>query len=219
MTSPSGFRNEFSRRYANGAILFVAMIFLIIITIMALTASGTSLMQEKMVSGLRNAQLASNGAESALRDGESKLWNAALNGGGDLSLCGTQGLLGCYSFTPPPQINSVVQNFRTSSTLPWSTLSTYPGVQTYSTTTMTNLPSAIPGGAPATLSQNPVYIIEDLGPDLPPGAGSLPQVGIGGASNTNGITMHIYRITARSVGGNGTSTMRVVESTFASKSN
>ncbi|MDR2011989.1 MAG: hypothetical protein LBQ20_02845 [Rhodanobacter sp.] len=131
-------------------ILFIALIFLIIITVIAITASNLALIQEKMVGTMRNAYLATNGAESALREGESRLWNAAVNGPvGAFSVCGTQALLGCYSFNPQVP-NQTVKNFRTSSA--WTTS----GTQTYSTTDMTDLGSA---NASANLDQNPVYII------------------------------------------------------------
>jgi type IV pilus assembly protein PilX len=209
MAPSPDFCNGFNRHHTSGVILFVALIFLVLITIIAITASSISLMQEKMAGAMRNAHLAASGAESALREGESRLWNAAVNSpAGTLSVCGTTGLLGCYVFDPQAP-NPTVKNFRTSPT--W----TSSGAQTYSTTDMTDLGST---NASANLGRNPVYIIEDLGPELPPGASFYPQVGIGGVGDTSGITMQLYRITARSMGGND-SAIRVIESTFAVKGN
>ncbi|MBS0487131.1 MAG: pilus assembly protein PilX, partial [Proteobacteria bacterium] len=50
-----------------GAVLFVALVFLILITLLGLTASGTSILQERMAGGLRNGQMGLMGAETALR--------------------------------------------------------------------------------------------------------------------------------------------------------
>ena len=39
-------------RHQHGAVLFVALVFLILITLLALTATGTSILQEKMTGGM-----------------------------------------------------------------------------------------------------------------------------------------------------------------------
>ncbi|HVJ62548.1 MAG TPA: PilX N-terminal domain-containing pilus assembly protein, partial [Tahibacter sp.] len=60
-------RFDFAKaRQQRGAVLFVAMIFLILITVMAVTASWNSVLQERMTGGMRNRQLGMLGAESAL---------------------------------------------------------------------------------------------------------------------------------------------------------
>jgi len=50
-----------------GAVLFVALIFLILLTLLGLAASGNSILQERMTGGVRNRQLALMGAESGAR--------------------------------------------------------------------------------------------------------------------------------------------------------
>ena len=45
-----------------GVVLVVALIFLLLLTILAISASGRSLLQERMAGGLRNAQLAEQSA-------------------------------------------------------------------------------------------------------------------------------------------------------------
>jgi type IV pilus assembly protein PilX len=57
--------------------------------------------------------------------------------------------------------------------------------------------------------------------ELPPGvSGSLHESGATGTGGTGytSVARHIYRITARATGGNA-NTVRVLESTFAAKSN
>ena len=51
-----------------GAVLVVALIFLLLMTILAMSASGRSFLQERMVGGLRNAQQAEMSAQTALRE-------------------------------------------------------------------------------------------------------------------------------------------------------
>jgi Tfp pilus assembly protein PilX len=64
-----------------GAVLFVALVFLVLITLLGLTASSTSILQERMTGGLRNGQLGLMGAETAARGAEAWLWNLSNNNG------------------------------------------------------------------------------------------------------------------------------------------
>ena len=45
-------------RRQRGAVLFVALVFLLLLTLLGVTASSTSILQERMTGGMRNAQLA-----------------------------------------------------------------------------------------------------------------------------------------------------------------
>ncbi len=45
----------------HGAVLFVALVFLLLLTLLGVTASSTSVLQERMTGGMRNAQLAMHG--------------------------------------------------------------------------------------------------------------------------------------------------------------
>ena len=67
------------RETQGGAVLFVALVFLILLTLIGLTATGTSILQEKMTGGMRNRQLGLMGAESAMRGGEAYLWTLSFN--------------------------------------------------------------------------------------------------------------------------------------------
>lgn len=195
-------------RTQRGAALLVALVFLVLLTILALSASGTSLLQQKMVSATRNAQLAEWGAESALRGAEWRLWNASSDDATRIR-CGEGTLADCYifDFNSP---NATVVKFRDAKG--WFTTggTEYKGLK-YSGVSSTD--------ASPKLAENPYYVIEDLGLELPTGAGSLHE---SGASGTGGvgytsINRHLYRITARSTGGTENA-VRVVESIFAAKS-
>lgn len=202
-------RIGFTAARNRGAVLFVALVFIILVTLIALTATSTSILQERMVGGMRNAQLATSGGESGLREAEARLWNAS-EANLPFNVCGTEGLFNCYSFSVKNPIAKVV-TFRTSSA--WVT----DGAQTYGTKDLTALGT---GSESGNLASNPAYLIEDLGIEQPPGAGNFTQIGIDSdeAAGAGNVTKHLYRITSRSTGGNA-ATMRMVESTFASKSN
>lgn len=191
-------------RRQRGVVLVVALIFLLLITILAIAASGTSLLQLRLVGGLRSSQMADFGAESALRGAEWRLWTAS-----NIApmACTTSGPV-CYKYDPGA-LNANVESFRDSPG--WVDT----GSTVYSPTTMTTESK----DKTFKLTKDPVYIIEDLGVELPAGAGSQHESGQSapGTGNTS-VDSHIYRITARSTGAND-NTVRVLETTFAAKAN
>jgi len=203
-----------SARAQRGAVLVVALIFLLLLTILAISASGRSLLQERMAGGLRNAQQAEMSAQTALRGAEWKLWTSTSNVSTHLN-CGSGIFTDCYIFDPLSPITNVV-NFRTKQG--WVTTGSteykgYGGSTDYTAFTAT--------GESGNLANNPHYVIEDMGVELPPGiSGSLHESGSTGAGGTGSASTsrHIYRITARASGASE-NTVRVLESTFAAKSN
>ena len=98
-------------RAQRGAVLVVALIFLILLTILAISASGRSLLQERMAGGLHNAQQAEMSAMTALRGAEWKLWTSTTNVTAHLN-CGTGIFTDCYVYDPANPIANVV-DFRT----------------------------------------------------------------------------------------------------------
>lgn len=66
------------RQTERGAVLVVAMIFLLILTLLGITAMSTTTLQERMAGNLRDNNLAFQSAESALRDGEGVLQQATI---------------------------------------------------------------------------------------------------------------------------------------------
>ena len=193
-----------------GAVLVIALIFLLLLTILAMSASNRSLLQERMAGGLLNAQQAEMSAQTGLRGAEWRLWRSTSNVTAHLK-CGTGIFSDCYIFDPLNPIPNVVA-FREQSGWVTAGSTEYRGVNnaTDYTTTLNGK-----------LAENPRYMIEDLGVELPPGvSGGLHESGatgtlVGGSASTN---RHVYRITARATGGNE-GTVRALESTFAAKSN
>jgi len=223
---PSCFRISAARgtrrvgaRAQRGAVLVVALIFLLLLTMLAISASSRSLLQERMVGGLRNAQLAEMGAEAALRGAEWKLWSAAGNGAG--VACGTTVITECYIHDPLNPVGNVTA-FRAGSGWVTAGAVEYKGsgdsfdFKGMGSSTLISAEQR----ALAKLSENPHYLIEDLGPEQPLGGGSAHESGVTSSTDSGpgNISKHIYRITARSTGGSA-NTVRVLESTFAAKSN
>lgn len=206
------------RRSQRGAVLFVAIVFLLLLTLLALAAAGSSVLQERMTGGMRNNQLGLLGSESALRYTESYLWNLSGKTNEQKRLlfhCGASGKvgedgIGCFARTYG-QIDARVDRFRAQSG--YRPAATEANVAKIAVTGL--------GGdeATANLASQPRYIVEDIGefrpPFDPPGKRVGAQLGVtqgrNGASDTQAL--RIYRITARSDGGN-TSVQRVTESTF-----
>jgi type IV pilus assembly protein PilX len=201
-----------SFRYPNrqsGAVLFLAMVFLVLLTVLALTATSSSIMQERMTGAMRNRQMGLMGVETTLRGAEEMLWTLNFNGGANpLPPCRGATTTTCaYTNTIAGRATPTVQQFRTETT--WINPAS-DGARPYSRALNTLSGSEIS----AKLSAQPRYLLEYLGPDLPPssggtGGGLLP-VGGGGLN-----TRHFYRITARSQGGTG-AVVRVAESVYSS---
>lgn len=215
---PSGARAGFPRR-ERGAVLLVALIFLILLTLIAIGASSGSLLQQRMVAATRSAQLAVMSADTALRGAEWTLWSSA----SDLStpfICNGGSIntaTGCVKYDPrsaPYQADGAVTQFRADNNA-WLALAgpiTYKGVDGEGYTGQTD------DYETANIAQNPQYIIEDMGLVKPPGAGPQHESGVtglagGGGGGPGKLALHIYRVTARATGGNE-NVVRVVQSTF-----
>ena len=205
LKSPLLFRAPRDQR---GAVLFVALIFLILLTLLALTATSTSVLQEKMTGGMRNRQLSLTGAESVLRGGETFLWQLSYLGSQPLPPCKGPGSVTCVNRPQPTgTLVDYVQRFRSEKD--WDPATPLTGWISY-----THAMTGFTGSAEtAELAEEPRYIIEDLGPDVPPGAGQ--QLGTRDRELTSMVGRNEwYRITARSTGGSD-AVVRVAESVFS----
>jgi len=202
-----------------GVVLVVALIFLLLLTILAISASGRSLIQERMVGGLRNAQQAGISAENALRGAEWRLWTRTSQVGGRLNC-----MIGSISSddactvynpgNPPYTATGDVTKFRNSEGWVDGIGNTYKGPSNSIDYTSSSLQKT------ARLAKNPVYIIEDMGRELAPGTGPHHESGDTGPNNNapGQVNTHVFRITARATGGNE-NTVRVLQSTFDAQAN
>ena len=182
------------RHDERGSALIVGLIFLVLITLVGITAMSSTVLQERMTGGQRNESLAFNGSESALRGAERDVWQAfAKNDGVD------------YGFarkSQPMDETGTVADFRASNQWnsggdPYSKID-YPGLDVKA------------GGSK--LDRAPRYIVERLGP---PSACPAEANTCGGADplGNNGMAVY-YRITARSTGGDAR-VRRTDESVYA----
>jgi type IV pilus assembly protein PilX len=198
-----------------GAVLFLAMIFLVLLTILALTASSTSIMQERMVGGLRNRQLGLFGTETMLRGAEEVLWNLNYDTGTNpLPPCiGDSTEVACAHQLEHGQLNAQVQRFRTSTE--WLDPAS-DGGRSYPR----DLSNLSGGQITANIATQPRFIVEKLGSYTPASAGItdggvFSQKGGGNGSGGGAGNLYLYRITARSQGGTD-AVVRVAESYFVS---
>lgn len=202
-------------RAQRGAVLVLALVFLLLLTILAISASGRSLLQERMAGGLHSAQQAMMNAQTALRGAEWKLWTSTKDVTAHFN-CGTGIFTDCYSYDAGQPIADV-ENFRTKPGWVTAGSTEYTGYNDG-----TNYTAIADTDEVGNIAKNPRYIIEDLGRELPPGVtGILHESGYtgpGGNQAGKDVERHIYRITARATGASP-NTVRVLESTFAAKSN
>ena len=75
MSTPS---KKHSTGRERGAVLIVALVFLVIMTVLGVTAMRTTTLQERMAGNVRDSNLAFQSAEAALREGEQFLQQATL---------------------------------------------------------------------------------------------------------------------------------------------
>jgi type IV pilus assembly protein PilX len=208
------FRGHSSRTGQGGAVLFVALVFLLLITVLAVTASSSSVLQERMTGGLRNGQLALMGAETALREGERSARTLAERsiGSAALTFCvdaGTQ--RPCLYRAEGGVIDAAVAAFKVSP----DSCDAKPAVCAIATP-ISSVTLTAPSGS---LLSQPRYVIEWLGyaSDATQQRGVMSGAAQRGSQQVcDGSTpkMGLFRVTARSSGGNA-STVRVAESVFS----
>jgi len=164
-------------RRDQGAVLFVSLILLLILTLIGITAAKLQTSEEGMARNETNHQLAVQSAEAALRDGETLV---GLHGPADFTV-NNNGLFELTSETQGAGASSVAD------TIDWNN----PGTQ--------SMPYSGPAlGSVATPPQPAQLIIESLPPAAVPG-GPLCTPGYGSDESCS-----VYRITAHANGGDST---------------
>lgn len=212
-----------THRAERGAVLLVALVFLILLTLLAVGASSGSLLQQRMVAATRSAQLAAMSADTAVRGAEWRIWSTSTIVGNSLICDAGQinATTGCVRYDPSSPLyatNGAVTRFRTGDNT-WLSFAgpiTYKGADDSGYTDATDAPNT----ATANVAKNPQYLIEDMGLVKPPGAGPACESGATGCNDggPGNIDTHIYRITARATGGTQ-NTVRVTQSTFDAQAN
>lgn len=171
--------SDFPARAQQGFVLIVALILLLVLTMLGLAAAQSTSLEERMAGNARNHDLAFQAAEAGLNAAQAGiqqgLWsnaNYAANGNGLYLLA---------SCCAPAS--------------GWTSAWTTAGVWG------TALPAdtAVPGLTITGVSQQPVYIIEELPPVAPPGSNLAQQQNGSGAP-----PVQPYRITVYATGGDQT---------------
>lgn len=189
-----------------GVVLAIGLIFLLITTLMALTAMGGVVMQERMAGNLRSVSVAKAAAESALRAGEAALHRIVSRGEQINGAC-DGGIHGIFDRSDDLCNPALVDQFRR--------LRDNPGnagglVQSMPVELMDDDELSDPDyGA---MAARPQYVIEHMGVFIPGGGGEFLR---GGSSYAGDPTApRVYRITGRGTGTTA-SVVRVYESYFA----
>lgn len=176
-----------SHRHQQGAALLVGMIFLLVTTVIAVVAIGSTVLQERMTGGQRNDALAQQGSESALRGAERVLWTTFAESDGH----------GVTALRAEP-LSTEARNFRESSG--WVAAGTVYAKIDY---------DAIARNAGSgRLDRDPRYVIERLdgafGPLMDDHGTELSATGL----------PQFFRVTTRSTGGDAR-VIRTNESVYA----
>lgn len=176
-----------------GLALAMVMLFLLVLSMVAVTAARDTTQQERLSGALRNATLADNGAETALRGAEVELWNSFVLSDGRVLPAHTR---------RAASLDALAEQFRHAPD--WVELGeAYAGVDYMGL-------ALWPGTAQ--LPRAPRYQIENLGRQSGLGAEShgADAAFYGGGS---GGDLQFFRLTARSTSGDDRQ-LRVRESTF-----
>lgn len=166
-------------RHQRGMALFISLVFLVLLTLIGLTAMSTDSLEASMANSDQDMNVAFQAAETALRDGETYVSADLIPADGFNSLCtgGTYGGLCTQSTSAAPDWQwggSIAQ---------WGN----PGSRTVIPITTPTAPAfaPLPG-----VYQQPEFIVELL-PNVPPPRGPLGVPTAYGSS-----TLTAYRITA-----------------------
>ncbi len=179
-------------RQQRGVVLAVGLILLLVMTLVMLVAMSGSILQERMAGAMRNESMADVGADSALRDGELWVWNRIVAAGGQLTVSDS-------GFPLKPD-STRAKAFRGG----------YAWVADGNSYGSAGSGVSFPNSDYYKMAQTPAYIVEGLGQ-----VDSTDAVeSHGGSGNTLNESLHYYRITGRSTGGND-GVVRAAESTFS----
>lgn len=163
-------------RNQHGAALAISLIFLLVLTLLGITAMSGSTVQERLAGNQRDLELAFEAAEAALRDGETAIIN--FNAPPTTVGAGCTGAGNC----PVWQLNA--RNFANESQSWWQN-----NAQEYGTAGTLDLN---PSTGTSLVSQDPYYIIEQRA--FVRDTNQVPT-SYGGPSGR-----HFYQVTARAVG-------------------
>ena len=181
-----------------GAALIVGLILLVIITLIGYSTMKGTMLQEKMAAGLHNRVLAYGGANSALRNGESFLYNLIDSTNGVfIEGTPTGRLFKVYSQyqepgNPESGLNPIVENFKKND---WTSS---PGTSHSENLTSTSYVNA-------DLSVNPEYLIEHVLFTTAGSNGTIEFGGVAAGAGSDAAQQKAFLVNAKSRSGDGNS--------------
>lgn len=191
-----------SLKHQQGAALAVGLILLLIITLMGYASMKGTMLQEKMAAGLHNRSLALSGANSAVRAGESYLYNLIdITNSVKVKGTPTGSLFNVYSQLSDPEdatslVNPNVELFKERN---WNSGAGTDHGHDFTDSTKNGALNAIPQ-----------YLIEELVYD-PSGLGTQDTDKKGGGGDGN--TQKVFLVTGKSQSGDGR-TISLIQSMF-----
>jgi type IV pilus assembly protein PilX len=171
-----------------GAVLFISLVFLLILSLIGITGMQTATLEERMSGNLRDETLSQQAAEAALRAGENWLDSPTQTDPWGLATTACTASCADKVYSAKKADGTVLMDPYDDST--WSSAA----VRSYTTGSLSNVYSA------------PTYYIELLAELGPPDES--------GATSTG--TIVAYRITARGIGGSNTS-QTLLQSTYTTR--
>lgn len=187
-----------------GVALAIGLIFLLITTLIALSAMSGVVMQERMAGNLRNVSIARGAAESALRAGEIFLAGVISRGEEILGECGDGGLHQVFDRSNSACDTTQIDAFRSSRDSPGNAGG---AAHDYPASLINDGQLSDPDFA--SMAARPQFVIEHMGDFYPGTGGEWEYEGSYGTQ-----APRVYRITARGTGVTA-SVIRVIESQFA----
>lgn len=163
-----------------GTALIMALVFLLLLTMLGITASNTATLEERMAGNVKDQNLSFQAAETALAHAEA--WVASTTGPADLTVDNAKGIY-------DPAGSSVAEVWET---VDWSSTNvvTYPGT-----------PGTTATGTLGDVNTMPKYIIENMGtvPATPPATGTILTVritarGTGASDSTESIVQSTFSV-------------------------
>lgn len=166
---------QITRHSQVGAALLTGLIFLVVLTLLTLSAIKATSLEERMAGNARDQDVAFQAAEAAIRDGMTQLPPLATKKASFVAGCAA-GL--CLTNTTTPVWTTITSNndWNTSKTLAYTGTLTIDGTNA--------------------LVNQPRYIIELLPDSLPPSGFSMSK----GKGINSGATVTPFRLTARGWG-------------------